>query len=63
MELPVGECDLERPRSSEDVLNMYFRGIFAMNKGGRAWLLVYIFKTSRQLIQYNSLRTTDASFG
>jgi len=49
MGLPVGECDLERPRRSEDTLNMYFRGIFAMNKGGIAWLLVYIFKISRQL--------------
>jgi len=51
MELPDGECDLERPRRCEDVLNMYFRGIFAMNKCGRTGLLVYIFKTSRQLIQ------------
>lgn len=44
------ECDLDRPRRSEDILNMYFRGIFAMNKGGRACLMMYIFKISRQLI-------------
>jgi len=54
--LPVGECDLERPRRSEDILNMYFRGIFAMNKCGRAWLMVYIFKISRQLISVKLAR-------